>query len=69
MLAGSVKACFGHTEGAEGIHGAMLAILAAQQQAAPAIMHLCGLNAYVSSAISEWQSSCNLSAAAPKVIS
>jgi len=47
----------------------MLAILAAQQQAAPAIMHLRGLNAYVSSAISEWQSSCNLSAAAPKVIS
>ena len=67
LLAGSVKACFGHTEGAAGIHGAMLAILAVQQQAAPAIMHLRALNAYVSSAVAEWTSSCSLSAVAPKV--
>ena len=66
-LAGSVKACFGHTEGAAGIHGAMLAILAVRQQAAPAIMHLRTLNEYVSNAIAEWTSSCNLSATAPKV--
>ena len=66
-LAGSVKACFGHTEGAAGIHGAMLAILAVQQQAAPALMHLRTLNAYVSSAIADWTPSCNLSASAPKV--
>ena len=66
-LAGSVKACFGHTEGAAGIHGAMLAILAVQQQASPALMHLRTLNAYVSSAFADWTPSCNLSASAPKV--
>lgn len=66
-LAGSVKACFGHTEGAAGIHGAMLAILTVQQQAAPALMHLRAFNAYVSTAIAEWASSYNLNATAPKV--
>ena len=39
---GSVKACFGHTEGAAGIHGALLAIFAVQKRLAPAIMHMRG---------------------------
>jgi 3-oxoacyl-(acyl-carrier-protein) synthase len=30
--AGSVKACYGHTEGAAGIHGALLALAAVQTQ-------------------------------------
>lgn len=64
-----MKACFGHTEGAAGIHGAMLAVLAVQQLAAPAIMHLRGLNAYVSTAIADWKTTCNLTAAAPKASS
>lgn len=62
-----MKACFGHTEGAAGIHGAMLPILAVQHQAAPAVMHLRGLNAYVSNAVADWRTTCNLSASAPKV--
>ena len=45
----------------------MLAILTVQQQAALALMHLRTLNAYASTAIAEWTSSYDLSAAAPKV--
>ena len=64
---GSVKACFGHTEGATGIHGALLAIFAVQKRLAPAIMHMRGMNTYVSAAISDWEVTSNLSAAVPRV--
>ena len=66
-VAGSVKACFGHTEGAAGIHGALLAMLAVQNSAAPPIMHSRSLNAYVKNAIADWKTSCNLTAVVPKV--
>ncbi len=68
-VAGSVKACFGHTEGAAGIHGALLAMLAVQNSAAPPIMHLRRANAYVQNAIADWRASCNLTAVVPKVSS
>ncbi len=67
--AGSVKACFGHTEGAAGIHGALLAIMAVQNSAAPPIMHSRSLNTYVQNAIADWKASCNLTAVVPKVLS
>jgi acyl carrier protein len=51
----SAKACFGHTEGAAGIHGALAAILGLQRQTAPPVMHARTLNPYVSSALVEWQ--------------
>lgn len=62
-----MKACFGHTEGAAGIHGALLALLAVQNSAAPPIMHSRSLNAYVKNAIADWKASCNVTAVAPKV--
>ncbi|KAK9803996.1 hypothetical protein WJX72_011444 [[Myrmecia] bisecta] len=66
LTLGSVKACFGHTEGAAGIHGAMLAILAVQSAIAPPVMHSRSLNSYVSAALADWHKSCNLTAAIPK---
>ena len=62
-----MKACFGHTEGAAGIHGALLAIFAVQKRVAPAIMHMRGVNTYVSAAISDWEATSNLNAAVPRV--
>ena len=62
-----MKACFGHSEGAAGIHGALLAILAVQDVAAPPVMHSRSLNAYVMNAIADWKTSCNLTAIVPKV--
>ena len=64
-----MKACYGHTEGAAGIHGAMLAVLAVQRRGVPAIMHSRTLNPYVQAALEDWQASCNVSASIPKVIS
>ena len=54
--AASAKACFGHTEGTAGIHGALVAVLAAQLHSAPPIMHNRSLNPYVASAFDEWRS-------------
>lgn len=51
----SAKACFGHTEGTAGIHGALAAILGLQLQTAPPVMHARTLNPYVASALTEWQ--------------
>lgn len=62
-----MKACFGHTEGAAGIHGALLAMLAVQGSSAPPIMHSRSLNTYVTNAIADWKTSCNLTAIVPKV--
>lgn len=54
--AASAKACFGHTEGTAGIHGALIAVLGLHQHGAPPIMHGRSLNPYVSSAFDEWRS-------------
>jgi 3-oxoacyl-(acyl-carrier-protein) synthase len=37
--AGSVKACYGHTEGAAGIHGALLAVSVVQKQVGCSVAH------------------------------
>ena len=50
----SNKSCYGHTEGAAGLTGLLLAASMASQQAAPAIMHLRGMNPYVQTALSDW---------------
>ena len=50
----SVKACFGHTEGAAGLTGALLALQSLNQAAAPAVMHLRMPNAYVEAALGDW---------------
>lgn len=54
--AASVKACFGHTEGTAGAHGAMAAGLALAQHAAPPVMHSRSLNPYIASAFEGWSS-------------
>lgn len=54
---GSVKAVFGHTEGAAGLTGLLLAhgqLVAACQ---PSVMHLRGLNPYVQAALQDWRKS------------
>ena len=50
----SNKACYGHTEGAAGLTGLLLAACMAGQQAAPAIMHLRNTNPYVEAALADW---------------
>ena len=52
----SNKACYGHTEGAAGLTGLLLAASMAGQAAAPAIMHFRHVNPYVQAALSDWAS-------------
>ena len=66
---GSVKACFGHSEGAAGVHGALLAILAIQERGAPPVMHVRALSAYVAHALADWRAACALTALVPRVCS
>ena len=64
-----MKACYGHTEGTAGIHGAMLAVMVLQRSGCPSIMHLRTLNPYVEAAITDWKAACNVAASIPKVLS
>ncbi len=66
-FAGSVKACYGHTEGAAGIHGAMLAVLAVQARGVPSVMHSRQLNPYVDAALGDWQAASNVTGVIPRV--
>eukprot|EP00887_Chlorella_sp_A99_P003362 scaffold26.g3362.t1 len=54
LVVGSVKSCYGHTEGTAGVTGAQLAIQAASHEAVPPVMHLRNMNAYVEAALSDW---------------
>lgn len=54
LVLGSVKSCFGHTEGAAGLTGALLAVQALHHKDTPAIMHLRNMNPYVDSALGDW---------------
>ena len=49
-----VQACYGHTEGAAGITGMLLAICSAQQHMGPGLMCLRSINPYVKAAIADW---------------
>ena len=50
----SNKSCYGHTEGAAGLTGLLVAVCMAGQQTAPAIMHLRTINPYVAAAVADW---------------
>jgi len=50
----SNKSCYGHTEGAAGLTGLLLAACMAGHQQAPAIMHLRSINPYVAAALADW---------------
>lgn len=54
LTLGSAKACFGHTEGAAGLTGALLALQPLARALCPPIMHLCALNPYVTAALGGW---------------
>ena len=63
----SVKACYGHTEGAAGIHGVLLGMLAAQKATIPPVMHLQRVNPYVMTALDDWKTRGHLGAVLPRV--
>lgn len=50
----SNKSCYGHTEGAAGLTGLVLAASLVCQQATTAIMHLRSMNTYVEAALGDW---------------
>eukprot|EP00887_Chlorella_sp_A99_P003341 scaffold26.g3341.t1 len=54
LVIGSVKSCYGHTEGTAGVTGALLAIQAVIHEAVPPVMHLRTMNAYVEAALDDW---------------
>ena len=66
LVLGSVKSCYGHTEGAAGLTGLLLAAQAAGQQCAAPVMHLRSMNPYVVAALGDWQKSSGLAAAIPR---
>ena len=67
MLAlGSNKSCYGHTEGAAGLTGMLLALGAQQQQMAAPIVGLREVNPYVASAVEDWRSRHGMAAALPR---
>lgn len=53
----SSKATHGHTEGAAGLTGALGALRALHQRAAPAVLHLRQLNPHVRAALQDWRGS------------
>ena len=70
MTLGSAKACFGHTEGAAGLTGALLALQPLAHALCSPIMHLRALNPYVTAALGGWarHGPQALSAALPRLL-
>ena len=52
---GSVKSVFGHTEGAAGLTGLLLAHLQLGTTGQPSVMHLRGMNPYVQATLQDWK--------------
>eukprot|EP00951_Prasinocladus_malaysianus_P017343 scaffold136522_cov47-Prasinocladus_malaysianus.AAC.1 len=66
LAVGSVKSCYGHTEGAAGITGLWMAAVGLQKQAGPGIMHLRTPNPHVTAAWKDWVSKNDLWPWAPR---
>ena len=62
----SNKSCFGHTEGAAGAAGLLLAAASISDSLAPPSMHLINLNPYVSAAFDGWRAQKLLHSAVPR---
>lgn len=62
-----MKACYGHSEGSAGAHGALLALSLLQYQAAAATMHLRNLNPYVEAAFADSSRACHAFTVPPRV--
>lgn len=54
---GSVKSVYGHTEGAAGLTGLLLAQAQLDASCQPSVMHLRGMNPYVQAALQDWRKS------------
>ncbi|PSC74792.1 Polyketide synthase [Micractinium conductrix] len=63
----SNKSCYGHTEGAAGLTGALMALQTLHNQACPPILGLRNINPYVESAFEDWRQMHCLVASAPRV--
>ena len=61
----SNKSCSGHTEGAAGLTGLLLAAASASQCSMPPVMHLRAWNAHVAAALDSWRSQSRLAASVP----
>ena len=64
LTVGSVKSVYGHTEGAAGLTGILMAAAALQNAAAAPVANLGALNPYVASALEGWTKAGSSSAAA-----
>ena len=60
------QACFGHTEGAAGLAGALTAAALCSSTAAPPTASLRGLNPFVAAATADWRARQGMSAALPR---
>ena len=54
VCASFMQACYGHTEGAAGMTGLLLAMQSVSQHSAAGIMCLRSMNPYVSAAVADW---------------
>jgi acyl transferase domain-containing protein len=52
---GSVKSCYGHTEGAAGVTGIFLAAESLRQRSHPGVLSLRSTNPYVAAALGDWR--------------
>lgn len=66
VVLGSVKSCYGHTEGAAGLTGLLMAAMATSQQCSAPVLHLRSINPYVEAALADWCKSGPWAAAVPR---
>ena len=66
LTLGSIKSCYGHTEGAAGITGLLLAAQMASRLCVAPIMHLRNMNPYVEAALGDWQNHSHIAATVPR---
>lgn len=64
---GSVKSCYGHTEGAAGLTGTLLAMQSLLNKAGAPVLHLRNMNPYVESTFADWKSFHQLTPVIPRV--
>ena len=55
LVLGSVKSCYGHTEGAAGVTGIFLAAESLRQRSHPGVLSLRSMNPYVAAALGDWR--------------
>ena len=61
-----MQATFGHTEGAAGVTGMLLALKAIGQAAFAPVTNLCNINPYVTVALADWRQNSSSAALVPR---